>query len=55
MEKRYAFYLKDRKDAVEVDGVKLDDDGAKVTVTDANNVLIAVFVWSELQGYTAEE
>ena len=46
MENTFGFYLKGREDAVEVDGVKLDDDGAKVTVTDAKNRTVAVFVWS---------
>jgi len=55
MEKRFCFYLKDRKDAIEVEGVKLQDDGARITVVDQANATIAVFLWSELQGYTVEE
>ena len=55
MEKRFSFYLKDRKDAIEVEGVKLQDDGARITVVDQTNAAIAVFLWSELQGYTIEE
>jgi hypothetical protein len=54
-EKRFSFYLKDRKDAIEVDGAKLQDDGARITVVDETNAAIAVFLWSELQGYTVEE
>ena len=54
MSKTFSFYLKNREDAVEVDGDKLDDDGAKVAVTDGN-AQVAVFVWAELQGYTVED
>jgi hypothetical protein len=50
----YTFYLKDREDPVEVEGRKLEDDGARVTVT-VDNFVIAVFVWTELQGYTVDE
>jgi hypothetical protein len=55
MKMTFSFYLKNREDAVETEGVKLDDDGTKVTVRDAKNSPVAVFVWSELQGYMVEE
>jgi hypothetical protein len=50
----FAFYLKEREDAVEIEGAKINDDGARVTVTDDRNNIVAVFVWSELQGYSVE-
>lgn len=55
MEKTYSFYLKNRADAIEVNGAKLEDDGVKVTVTNAKNLTTAVFAWTELQGYSVEE
>lgn len=55
MEKTYSFYLKNREDAIEVDGAKLVDDGVRVTVTNGKDVPTAVFAWTELQGYTVEE
>ena len=54
MAKTYSFYLKNREDAVEVDGDRLDDDGAKIVVTE-HNIPVAVFAWAELQGYVTEE
>jgi hypothetical protein len=53
--KTYSFYLRDREDAVEVEGAKLDDNGTRVTVTDDENRVVAVFVWSEMQGYSTED
>jgi hypothetical protein len=55
MDKTFTFYLKSREDAVEVDGVKLNDDGTRIQVLDERNAVIGVFVWAELQGYTVEE
>jgi hypothetical protein len=54
METTYSFFLKNREEAVEVEGVKLDDDGTKITVTNARNQVVGVFAWSELQGFVAE-
>ena len=54
MEQTYSFYLKDREDAVDIDAAKLEDDGTRVRVFDERNLVVAIFVWSELQGYTVE-
>ena len=55
MDKTYNFYLKNRGEAIEVDGARLVDDGVKVTVSNGKDVATAVFAWTELQGYTIEE
>ena len=55
MDKTYNFYLKNRGEAIEVDGARLEDDGVKVTVSNGKDVPTAVFAWTELQGYTIEE
>jgi hypothetical protein len=54
MDKTYSFFLKNREDAVEIEAAKLEDDGARLRLLDDHNVEVAVFVWSELQGYTVE-
>jgi hypothetical protein len=51
----YVFYLKDREDPVEVEGRNLEDNGTRVTVTGDHNIVVAVFAWAELQGYTLEQ
>ena len=54
MEKTFTIYLKNREDAVEIDAARVDDDGTHLKVLDDANHLVAIFVWSELQGYTVE-
>ena len=54
MEKTFTFYLKSREDAVEIDAAKIEDNGTQVKVLDDRDGVVAVFVWTELQGYTVE-
>ena len=54
MEQTFSFYLKSREDAVEIDAAKIEDDGTRVKVLDEKNSVVAVFMWTELQGYTVE-